>query len=312
MPSYNSKESVTVTFHFFEKGDLGESGDFLTTPFDQSDFDALAAKISEQPAVDPNDPDDFDRLKFGRLVPYLNVERANNRTLFGQFKSAYWGHSFDNTEKGKISASSLNLREFCFLLYLAENGRIYLGCQYLGHYGDYTSLNKSINSKLNLGNKVRSHSIRSDMEDFRNMIPQEVRISLFSSGKTITSTSAFSKGSMVAFRKGRKDDNFEISVKDRLLSIIGQPHPVIKKQIATMLNENEHYSVLDDDIENCVVTVRKIKSKSTRSIYMFGNNARATHFHMNVNLNDDGLPKLTSAREKMIEKLNEEIISKNE
>lgn len=151
MPTTNTNESVSVSFHFFEKGTRQEDGHFKPSKFVKKDFDELLRKIEAQPEPNLKDHNDFDGVKSGRIVPFLELEHINDRTFFGLFRSAYWGHSFENTEKGKIAAESLNLRNFCFLLYYSESGRIYLGCQYLGNYGDYGSLGKSLLKMLGLG-----------------------------------------------------------------------------------------------------------------------------------------------------------------
>jgi len=301
---------VSVSFHYFEKGVRGENGEFTPAKFLEAEFEGLVSTIEDQPDPDLNDANDFDGVKYGRLVPFSNLERVNDRTLFGRFTSAYWGHSFENTEKGKIGAETLNLREFCFLLYLSESGRIFLGCQYLGNYGDYGSLSRSLLRMTGLGQSVRSCSVFSEAEDFKNTIPQEVRVTLSSNSKSIASENVFNSGSMVAFKKSGKDDVFEVTVRDQLLSMVGQPVADIKKQVAAMLNKNELFSVDDEDIRDCVVTVRKKKARGTKTVYLFGHSSRATKFHMDVELDADGWPVLDKAKSKMLKKLDEEIISK--
>lgn len=310
MPTTNNKESVSVSFHSFEKGTRQDDGQFKTSKFLKQEFDLLVDKVLSQPEPNLNDPNDFDGVKFGRLIPFLNLGAVDECTFFGQFKSAYWGHSFENTEKGKIGAQTLNLRNFSFLLYYSEDGKIYLGCQYLGNYGDYGSLSRALLKMLGLGPHARSCSFFSEAEDYKNTIPQEVRVTLSSSSKSLAAGNVFNSGSLVAFKKMGKDDVFEVTVKDQLLSMIGQPPSVIKKQVAAMLNKNELFSVDDEDILDCVVTVRKMKSRSTKTVYLFGQDSRATRFHLDVPLDVDGWPILEKTKSKMLKKLEEEIISK--
>ena len=92
--------------------------------------------------------------------------------------------------------------------------------------------------------------------------------------------------------------------------MVGQPVADIKKQVAAMLNKNELFSVDDEDIRDCVVTVRKKKARGTKTVYLFGHSSRATKFHMDVELDADGWPVLEKAKSKMLKKLEEEIISK--
>ncbi len=304
------KESVSVSFHYFEKGIRKDDGSFDRSPFSKNEFSELVNKIQAQPEPDLDNANDFDGLKFGRLVPFLDLEEIDERTLFGRFRSAYWGHSYENTEKGKIAAESLNLRDFCFLLYHSEDGCFLLGCQYLGNYGDYTSLSRTLMRHIGLGPNVQSRSFFSEAEDFKNSIPQEVRVTLSSNSKDLASSNVFNTGSMLAFKKTGKDDTFEITVRDKILSLVGQSEAAIKKQVAALLSKNELFSVADEDIRDCVVTVRKKKSRGTKTIYLFGQSSRATKFHLDVQLDGDGLPILAIAKKKMLKKLDEEIINK--
>jgi len=310
LPTTSTNESVSVSFHYFEKGVRQEDGQFNASKFLNQEFDDLVAKVEAQPEPNLNDSNDFDGVKYGKIVPFLELEKIDDRTFFGQFRSAYWGHSFENTEKGKIAAETLNLRNFCFLLYYSEDGRIYLGCQYLGNYGDYGSLSRSLLKMLGLGPNARSCSYFSEAEDYMNTIPQEVRVTLSSNSEALAAGNVFSSGSMVAFKKSGKDEAFELTVRENLLSMVGQPIAEIKKQVAAMLSKNEIFSVDDDDIRDCVVTVRKKKSRSTKTVYLFGQSSRATKFHLDVELDDDGWPVLEKAKVKMLKKLEDEIINK--
>jgi len=141
---------------------------------------------------------------------------------------------------------------------------------------------------LGLGPNARSCSYFSEAEDYMNTIPQEVRVTLSSKSEALAAGNVFSSGSMVAFKKSGKDEAFELTVREKLLSMVGQPIAEIKKQVAAMLSKNEIFSVADDDIRDCVVTVRKMKSRSTKTVYLFGQSSRATKFHLEVELDDDG------------------------
>jgi len=163
---------------------------------------------------------------------------------------------------------------------------------------------------IGLGANVRSRSFFSEAEDFKNSIPQEVRVTLSSNSKDLASSNVFNSGSMLAFKKTGKDDTFEITVRDKILSLVGQSEAAIKKQVAALLSNNELFSVADEDIRDCVVTVRKKKSRGTKTIYLFGQSSRATKFHLDVQLDGDGLPILAIAKKKMLKKLDEEIINK--
>ena len=307
MAKGNVNEVVAVSFHFLRKEIAQEDGPPQILPFTQDEFDELAEKIKKLPVPNLKDVQDFDGVKSGRLIHVDNFIRRDPRCLFALHYSAYWGHSFENSEKGKIAAHSLNMRPFQFLLYLSDDGRIFIGCQYLGNYGSYGEISRSILKLLNLGGKVRSHSFRVDGEDFKNAAPTEVKIDLFSKSKKIDDKNVLGAGSMVAFRKQAKDEAFEINVREKLLALIGRPVPEIKKGVANLLNENELFSVDDEDILNCKVVVRK-KKGGTKTIHLFENGQFATKFQIDAKLNDDGHPLQDRARKAMYEKLADEII----
>ncbi|HBS25580.1 MAG TPA: hypothetical protein DD827_00390, partial [Gammaproteobacteria bacterium] len=101
---------------------------------------------------------------------------------------------------------------------------------------------------LGLGGKVRAHSFRVDGEDFKNATPTEVKIDLYAKAKKIDDKNALGSSSMVAFKKTANDDTFELSVREQLLALVGRPTADIKRGVAKLLNENELFSVADDDI----------------------------------------------------------------
>jgi hypothetical protein len=303
----NSNESVSVSFHFLQK-ELPRENDLPEIhPFTQHEFDALAEKIKTMPVPNLKDGNDFDGVKSGRLIHVEAFERRDERCFFALHHSAYWGHSFQNSDKGKIEAQSLNMRPFQFLMYLSDDGKIYIGCQYLGNYGSYGEISRSIMKLLGLGRKVRAHSFRLDGEDFKNATPTEVKIDLYAKSKKIDDKNTLGSGSMVAFKKTANDDTFELSVRDKLLALIGMPMADIKKAIAKLLNENELFSVADDDILDCKVVVRK-KKGGTKTVYLFEDGQFATKFHLEVDLNGDGHPLQDKARSVMYKKLADEII----
>lgn len=303
----NSNESVSVSFHFLQKEISKENELPEIHPFTQHEFNELAKKIENMPIPNLKDSGDFDGVKVGRIIHVENFERRDERCFFARHQSAYWGHSFENSDKGKIPAKSLNMRPFQFLMYLSDDGKIYLGCQYLGNYGSYGEVSRSIMKMLSLNGKVSAHSFRVDGEDFKNAIPTEVKIDLYAKSKKIDDKNVLGSSSMVAFKKTANDEKFELSVRDQLLALIGRPTADIKKGVAKLLNENELFSVADSDISDCKVVVRK-KNGGTKTIYLFENGQFATKFHMDVDLDDDGHPVQHKARLVMYKKLAEEII----
>src|SRR5688572_7219133 len=75
------------------------------------------------------------------------------------------GHSYRNSSKGEISADSINQRRFHFLLYLAESGRVYIGTQYLGNFGAYEPLRRTIIELFSGSQAIHSHTFRVETVD---------------------------------------------------------------------------------------------------------------------------------------------------
>jgi hypothetical protein len=303
----NSNEIVSVSFHFLQK-ELPRENDLPEIhPFTQHEFDALAKKIETMPVPNLKDINDLEGVKSGRLIHVEEFERRDPRCFFALHNSAYWGHSFKNSDKGKISAKSINMRPFQFLMYLSDDGKIYIGCQYLGNYGSYGEISRSMLKIIGLGGKVRAHSFRVDGEDFKNAKPTEVKIELHAKAKKIDDKNVLGSGTMVAFKKTANDETFEISVREHLLAMIGRPTADIKKAIVKIVNKNELFSVTDDDISDCKVVVRQNKG-GTKTVYLFENGQFATKFHVEVDMNVDGHPLQDKARLVMYKKLADEII----
>lgn len=309
MAKGNSGESVYVSFHFLQKEVPREKKAPKIHPFTQAEFDALAEKFKTMPIPDLKDANDLDGVKTGRLIHVEEFHSLDERCFYGLHQSAYWGHSFRNSEKGKIGAQTVNMRPFQFLMYLSDNGKIYLGCQYLGNYGSYGEISRAVIKILGLGGTVRAHSFRVDGEDFRNATPAEVKIDLYAKAKKIDDKNTFGSGSMVAFKKGADDELFELNVREKLFALIGRPTEEIKKGVAKLLNENELFSVADDDISNCKVVVRK-KNGGTKTVYLFENGQFATKFYLDSKLDEDGHPLQDKVRIAMYKKLADEIIQR--
>lgn len=311
MPKGKKDELAYVSFHFLEKGTRSDDGTFTLSSFSQSTFDALVSKIESQPEPDIAKLADFDAVKFGRIVPFIDTERVNSRTFRGRFDSAYFGHSYKNSEKGKISADSINQRTFHFILYFSKSGRIYIGTQYLGMYGDYGTFSRVILRMLGLGPLVRSSIIRSDAEELKGLVPTEVKITLSQAAQDIAKKGLFNKGSLVVFKPGG-DNQFANRINQELIPLKGRPEREIKKKVAQLLSEGEAYSVSEDDIENCVISARKVKRRGTSTIYLLGDGNRATKFPLNVKMDDDGHPEIDKTKAEILLRLKTEIISKLE
>jgi len=306
-----AREGIFVSFHYLEKGMKDENGDFVRYPFTKAEFEKLTSTIVNQPTPNMKDENDLEAIRRGKLQPYEACTTQDDYTFSGVFRSAYWGHAYENSDKGPITAQSVNLRDFCFFLYLAENGTIFVGTQYLGNYGGYTVFSDILKRMLKTGEKtqVRSHSIVSDSYNMKDTKPIEVKIDLANTGKTIEERQTFGSSGMLAFKKSAGDETFELTVRDKFLSLLGSPVSTIKKEIARIISENELYSVEDEAIQNCRIVVRK-KKGGQHTIYLFDQGHRATLYSLDIQLDQDGKLKVPQTIKSMLEKFDQEIIPK--
>jgi len=309
LPKHNKNDIVTASFHFLQREIKKDGQDKTTEAIEQSEFDALCDKIMHQPSPDLKDPPQFDAVKFGRVVPFSSVKKISDRCVFGVYENAYWGHSYKNSEKGIISADSINQRHFHFLLYLSDSGRIYVASQYLGGFGGYTSLSNTIRRYMGNPAQIEFHSFRQDAIDLSNAIAKEVKVSMSSKGNKISSKNFFSSGSMVAVRKRNADDGFEAEVRKSLFPLLKSTVDRRKESIAKMLRSSL-IDVKDEDIENC--TILATVNGRDRVIYVLGGYDFASRFFLNVRVTRDGHPDYNETQKAMFDILKDQILSGKE
>lgn len=304
------KESVSVSIHFLVRSKNDDSGTPKVTKFTNDDFDFLEDKIKNQKPIDFNDQQSIDRLRFRSEIIFSNIERVDHRTIVGTFKNSYSGHAYENTHRGKIPAESVSLRPFHFLLYLSNSGRIYIGSQYLGQYGGYTSLQTTIERMLPDYGDIEARTVRSDSFNLNKAEAKEVRVTLSRHSPTIAKNNVFAQSSVLTFKKQAKADGFEEEVSQKIFPHLGRNNSEVQKVIAGVVNQNELIDVRDTDIQDCTIIAR-VNGK-TKTIYLLDEGSFATKFPLNVALNDDGHPDFNQTKKEMLRVLAEEVISKSE
>lgn len=310
MAKSRKKEAVTASFHYLTRETSDNKGNITVHPFTQDEFDDLASKLISKTALDFSDEGVKERLRFRNEVPMEKVRRVSPQMVFGVYHGSYWGHSFNNTDKGEISADSVNLRSFHFLLYLSKSGKIYLGAQYLGQYGSYASLEKSIRSHLDDRQTVIPHSFRLDASHFVGAEPKEVRVNLYSNSENIAGPNIFRNRGMVSFRKTESGDGFEAGVRNRILAYLGKPSNIIKAEVAKLLNENELFDVKDSDIMDCTIVARM--GNHDRVIHMIEASNYASKFEIYVPIDAKGHPEYEPTLNAMAALLANQILAKSE
>ncbi|HUD30314.1 MAG TPA: hypothetical protein VMQ93_15705 [Novosphingobium sp.] len=301
------KDAVTVSFHYFDRAEVID-GETTSKGFEVAEFDALASDLIALAPLDLKDERVQADVRRKVAVPVENVELVNSRTLFGVYRAAYWGHAYENTAVGKVPADSINLRKFYFILYLAKDGRLYLGVQYLGHYGSYEGIKNSILSHLLNNRNIVAHTFRQDSAMFEDVEPNQVNVTVARKGDDIATGSSFGKAALVTFKKaGRKDTEFADEVKRRLIPVMGTNMSKVQKAASAMVRDSGLMDVADDDIADCTV-IGRIDGKQ-KTVYMMGQGLFATQFNIATTYDEDGIPHAAPTRQKMLETLEKRVIA---
>ncbi|MDF1598241.1 hypothetical protein PZ895_00425 [Mesorhizobium sp. YIM 152430] len=273
------KEEVSGSFHYLVRTD-GNDNAPRVVPFTEDEFGDLYRAIDGRPPLDLKDKDAVERLRQRGEAPLEKVTLANTRTIRGTFRSAYWGHSYENTEKGTIPANSTSLRPFHFMLYLSDSGKIYMGCQYLGQFGGYQALRETILNLLPNRKRIRSHSFRLGAGYYRDAKPKEVRVNVASRPTSITGRGAGVGKMMIALSAEKRDDTLSDNVKNRLFPLFGGKQQDMRKAVADLFKQTDIVDFNDEDIQDCKIMAEM--NGKTRVIHVFEAGHQASKFPLNV------------------------------
>lgn len=310
MARKRKKEEVTVSFHYLARQKPGENEEPVIVPFSSEEFLALRQCLADLKSVDWDDEEFKDRLRFKNEVPIDKVELVDDRTIFGVFRSSYWGHAYENSERGKIPADSISLRPFHFLLYLSESGRIYVGSQYLGQFGGYTGLENTVRGQLADRSAIKPHSFRTETHSTEKIEPKEIRVSFHGKSDKMSGDNIFKNGGAFVLQRDNRSDEFGKKVSRQLFPFFGKSKDEMRKAIANLVNESDLISVKDEDISDC--TIVGIVNGKPKTLHMLDGTNFATKFLVEVGFDDDGHPHYEPTKKEMIKVLQNNIISKSE
>ncbi|MDO6416601.1 hypothetical protein Q4F19_19615 [Sphingomonas sp. BIUV-7] len=299
-----SKDLASVSFHFLQRETEDRNGSII--PYTTDEFDFLCSGIENQPWPDFDDEAQKERLRIGTLVPLRNFERVNSRIASGTFQTSYSGHAYHNTEKGKISAQSLNQREFLYVLYLSDDGKIFVGAQYLGNYGGYETLKWGLTRHLHSRAGLRSYSFRRDIHEAHTIRPKEIRINIMASGRLDQDNVLTKKRVVVLQRSGGKDEAFEEAAREVFLPFVSSDDPGKIAALGQMLSANHLMSADDEDVQNCVL-IADVDGREKR-FHVIGDSQFATKLHLSVPYNIDGHPEYSVTAQAMVSMLHSQII----
>lgn len=307
--SKSKNEQVSISFHHLIR-DEKDGEHTKNVPFTLDEFRDLYDRLAEHKAQPLSDTETTDKIKYRHLAAIRELESFDERYIAGVYQAGYWGHAYDNSKHGKITAESLNLRPFFFLLYLSDTGKIYVASQYLGHFGGYVALRNTIITSLRNRRGVSARSFNVGGINLDKAIPKQLNVVVSKKGKNISHDNSFSKNVAVAFRRQPDDDKFGEEVERQLLSNIDEPPEKIIKNLVDIIKSNNLMDIDDADIEDCNVVVQ-INGK-TRTIHLLDGNNYATKFPLDVPINQDGHPIYNPIKGETISLLKNEIINRKE
>lgn len=305
------REAVSASFHYMVRNDPSGAKETTATPITDAEFDKLCAGIEAKPLVDLEDATVKDRVRYRLEVPMEQPKRVDKRTMFGVFQASYSGHAYRNSARGVIPADSVSLRPFHYLLYHSESGRIYVGAQYLGQFGGYSALERTVRDLLIDPGSITTSSFRVSGAYYRDAQPTEVRVKFVNDPKTLTGKPTFTNSGVVAFRKQSKQDGFEASVSKGVFPLIGKPKEEVKKGMALLLSQSDLMEVSDSDIED-VTVFATVNGRKNTAIHMIESGGFATRFPLEIDVNSDGHPSYDDTQSSMLSILKSQIISRTE
>ena len=109
---------VTTSFHYLVKTTRNEKDPQspVETGFERHEFQRVVKRISDPAPLNDRDANVIERIKAGTDLPFGEHEVVDGYLHFGRFDGAYYGQQFRNNQLGIISADSLNLRPFHYLI----------------------------------------------------------------------------------------------------------------------------------------------------------------------------------------------------
>lgn len=295
---------VTASYHYLVKRARGEP-ESEEVGFTRGEFERLVKRLRDTTPIDFKDEAEVLRIKRGENIPLLRFTEISENRFFGKFEGAYYGQEYRNTKLGTIDAESLNLRTFHYLVDFRRDGKIVLGSQYLGNFGDYDGLSSCFSKILQSNTSVvRAKSITSLRHEIGDGTPVELKVSLRKRGAKAGAASLFSKAGVFAVRRSDYGDDFD---KD-IASIVPQIRGTLDKRrsaIAKLVSQGDFMDVDDEDIEGCTVLMRKDGHQYT--VYLLGDNSAATRFPLAIDVPRNGLISYDAVQNEMIRILNDVI-----
>lgn len=308
MAKRNKNSLVAASFHYLIKTAPNEldPDNPIEAPFTIPEFQRVVARISDNVALDEKSQAVIDDIKSGRDLPFSGYSEIEAGLHFGNFDGAYYGQQYRNNLHGLISAESLNLRPFNYLITRLRDGKILIGVTYHGQFGDYDGLKSCLTNLLRGGNyQVTSRTIKSISGELGNGVPTDLKLIYRKQSDRPERKSMFGTSGAFAIKGTEYGDGFADEVSRLARNVRG--NVTQRKQIlADMVNQGELIELEADDIIGCTAIVRE--HGRTRTVYFLGENNFATKFALDVTVDNNGVPNRGQIQTEMVRAMREKIL----
>lgn len=303
---------VSLSFHYLVREKTNEDKTEEEIEITEAEFSEIASGLSTLKGITQQlmrgtlDEETIREFRLRHKVAIDRLDVSGPNFISGVYRNAYWGHSYENSEHGYVSAESLNLRPFFFQLYLAQNGRVFIASQYLGNYGGYEALKKTILSFMRHKSQIVVKSFNMSNAYIQHAIPIAVEIEYSKKSEHIAADNVYDSSRAIVFKSGPEGDGFAEAVRRDFLSLEGKDFKDVRKAVASFMSKRELHAVNDDDIAGCSV-IAKVKKKE-KVIHLLDRRNYATRFPVDVALNSEGHPEYDDIKDKAVDVLKNEIL----
>ena len=307
MAKRSNNNLLTASFHYLIKTTANELDQKspIEAPITEVEFERVVARISSNTPLDETNLDVIDDIKFGRNLPFSDYRKIEPALHFGRFDGAYYGQQYRNNLHGVISADSLNLRPFNYLITRLRDGKILIGVTYHGQFGDYSGMRSCLSHILRGNYKVTSRSIKSLSGELGNGVPTELKLIYRKQNDRPERRNVFSSSGVIAIKGTEYGEGFGEEINRIARNVHGNVAQR-KHILAGLANQGELLELDSDDIIGCTAIVRE--HGRTRTVYFLGENNFATKFGLEVAVDRNGVPNREQIQAEMVRVMREKIL----
>ncbi len=307
MAKRSTNSLVTASFHYLIKtsGNKEDPENPIEEAFTEKEFGKVVERISSKNPINDKDPSVVKEIKSGRVLPFSGYEEIDSGLHFGNFDGAYYGQQYRNNIHGVISADSLNLRPFNYLITRLRTGKILIGVTYHGQFGDYEGMRSCLSHILRGNFQLTSRTIKSLSGEIGKGVPTELKLIYRKQRDKPEQRSVFGTSGVIAIKGTEYGDGFGEEI-GRIASKVRGSLPQRKKILADLVNKGELIELDSDEIIGCTAIIRE--NGRTRTVYFLGENNFATKFGLSVSIDRNGVPDRNQIKSEMVRIMRENIL----